>query len=82
MHDSNIIIMNTKELTPLQKLMASSKSRISASFRSSNSADKLYAAKSVGEIEGYLQCMKHNGLITPEEYAEAYENMANLWSRI
>jgi hypothetical protein len=74
--------MSTKELSPLQKLLASSQSQISASYRSSNASEKLFAAKSVGEVEGYLQCMKQHGLITPEEYAEAFEKMARLWSRI
>lgn len=44
--------------------------------------EKLFAAKSVGEIEGYLQCMKQHGLITPEEYAEAFDKMTKLWSRL
>jgi hypothetical protein len=75
--------MSNKELSPLQKLLASSQSQITSAWRSgADSVEKLFAAKSVGEIEGYLQCMKQHGLITPEEYAEAFEKMTRLWSRL
>jgi hypothetical protein len=74
--------MDMKELTICQKMLNRAKGEVNKSFRTRDLTDKLFAAKALGEVEGYLKSLKDNGLIESSEYAETFEAMTRLWTRL
>lgn len=81
-HHVNNEIMINKELSQVEKLLVSAKSESINCYRSDGLHKKLFAAKAIGEVEGYLKCLKENKLITSEQYAVTFDQITKYWNRI